>query len=245
MILSHNVANAMTKLVAADALPGLLGGLVAGNLVQRNFEPLPEDIGTHIKASFRIPDVTKVLAVPDLLRLYMEPAIAALEEKIEGDLFALLKQSKEVMAGHEFTREDFYLVATPQAYQRLRGMRDFWEYQTAGMAGLRAMVDQPVGRWNNRFVMRSSHLSGFSVEFTKRAIEMKIRRVVLPRGYAEYSEIGSFGIAVTLDFEPNSLAQTFTLHVRYLVGLTGVGHAGRITEIADQAALRAGEVENE
>ena len=124
-ITSTNVANAIVKLVAADALPALMGNLVMGNLVNRDFEPSLAQAGdtinvpipptltannlaeggtvttqnpnlgnaqivlsTHAEATFLVPDVTKVLAVPDLLRLYMQPAVVALAEKIEGDLLA-------------------------------------------------------------------------------------------------------------------------------------------------------------
>ena len=38
-ITSTNVAQAIVKLVAADALPALMGNLVMGNLVNRNYEP--------------------------------------------------------------------------------------------------------------------------------------------------------------------------------------------------------------
>ncbi len=49
-------------------------------------------LNTHAEATFQIPDVTKVLAVPDLLSLYMQPAVVALAEKIETDLLALYSQ---------------------------------------------------------------------------------------------------------------------------------------------------------
>src|SRR5512135_1025299 len=128
-ITSTNVANAIVKLVAVDALPALMGNLVMGNLVNRDFEPTLAQAGdtvnvpipptlvannlaeggsvqmqnpnlgnaqivlnTHAEATFQIPDVTKVLAVPDLLRLYMQPAVIALAEKIETDLLALSSQ---------------------------------------------------------------------------------------------------------------------------------------------------------
>ena len=105
-ITSANLANAIVKLVAVDALPALMGNLVMGNLVNRDFEPTLAQAGdtvnvpipptlvanniaeggsvvtqnpnvgnasivlnTHAEATFQIPDVTKVLAVPDLLRL--------------------------------------------------------------------------------------------------------------------------------------------------------------------------------
>ena len=129
-ITSANVANAIVKLVAAEALPSLMGNLIMGNLVNRDFEPTLANAGdtvnvpippvmqannlaqqgvvqfqnpnlgnaqivlnTHAEASFQIPDITKVVAVPDLLRLYMQPALVALAERIESDLLATYSPS--------------------------------------------------------------------------------------------------------------------------------------------------------
>src|SRR5438094_9594132 len=125
-ITSSNIANAIVKLVAADALTVLVGNLVMGNLVNRDYEPMLAQAGdtinvpipptmvanniaeggtvqtqnpslgnaqivlnTHAEATFQIPDITKVLAVPDLLKIYMEPAVAAIAQKIESDLMGL------------------------------------------------------------------------------------------------------------------------------------------------------------
>src|SRR5207249_10430729 len=125
-ITSANLANAIVKLVAADALPALVGNLVMGNLVNRDYEPVLAQAGdtvnipiaptlvannlvegnavqlqnpnvgnaqivlnTHAEATFQIPDVTKVLAVPDLLAVYMDPAVKAIAAKIEADLLSL------------------------------------------------------------------------------------------------------------------------------------------------------------
>src|SRR3984893_197245 len=125
-ITSANVANAIVKLVAVDALPALMSNLVMGNLVNRDYEPTLAHAGdtvnvptpptlvanniaeggqvqtqnpnlrnaqivlnTHAEATFQIPDVTKVLAVPDLLQVYMRPAVVALAERIESDLLGL------------------------------------------------------------------------------------------------------------------------------------------------------------
>jgi hypothetical protein len=121
-----NVATAIVKLVAADALPALVGNLIMGNLVNRDYEPTLAQAGdtvnvplpptlvannlaeggtvspqnpnlgnaqialnTHVEATFQIPDVTKVLVVPDLLRVYMQPAVIAIAERIESDLLGL------------------------------------------------------------------------------------------------------------------------------------------------------------
>ena len=128
-ITSANVASAIVKLVAVDALPALVSNLVMGNLVNRDYEPTLAHSGdtvnvpippalvanniaeggtvqtqnpslgnaqivlnTHAEATFQIPDVTKVLAVPDLLKLYMQPAVVALAERIESDLLGLYAQ---------------------------------------------------------------------------------------------------------------------------------------------------------
>src|ERR1700682_237620 len=128
-ITSANIANAIVKLVAVDALPALMANLVMGNLVNRDYEPTLAQAGdtvnvpipptlvannlaeggsvltqkpnlgnaqivlnTHAEAPFQIPDVPKVLAVPDLLKLYMQPAVVALAERVESDLLNLYSQ---------------------------------------------------------------------------------------------------------------------------------------------------------
>src|ERR1700730_6951467 len=128
-ITSSNVANAIVKLVSVDGLPPLVGNLVMGNLVNRDYEPtlahsgdtvnvpIPPSLvanniaeggtvqtqnpnlgnaqivlNTHAEATFQIPDVTKVLAVPDLLKLYMQPAVVAIAERIETDILSLYSQ---------------------------------------------------------------------------------------------------------------------------------------------------------
>src|SRR5207248_11602073 len=47
-ITSANVANAIVKLVAADALPALVGNLVMGNLVNRDYEPVLAQAGDTV-----------------------------------------------------------------------------------------------------------------------------------------------------------------------------------------------------
>ena len=127
-ITSANLANAIVKLVAADALPALMGNLVMGNLVNRDYEPVlahagdtvnvpipptlvanniaeggtvhPQNpnlgnaqivLNTHAEATFQIPDVTKCLAFPELMKVYMQPAVVAIAEKIESDLLKPLQ----------------------------------------------------------------------------------------------------------------------------------------------------------
>jgi hypothetical protein len=289
-ITSSNVANAIVKLVAADALPALMGNLVMGNLVNRNFEPTLAQAGdtvnvpippvltanniaqggtvttqnpnlgnaqivlnTHAEATFQIPDVTKVLAVPDLLKLYMEPAVIAIAEKIESDLLGLYAQftanpvvgsvgtpiTEAAIDAAETALFDAkvpasaqkYLVVDGSTYSQLRQIPRFSEYSTAGEAGVRAMVDGTVGKLKDFFVFRSQFVSKSgsgpvtinNVAFTKDAIGLVVRRLPQPLpgtgAVAEYSELGNFGMRVVMSYQPNTLAQQFTVDVLYGVAV--------------------------
>lgn len=207
-ITSSNIANAIVKLVAADALPVLVGNLVMGNLVNRDYEPVLANAGdtinvpipptmvanniaeggtvqtqnpnlgnaqikldTHAEATFQIPDITKVLAVPDLLKIYMEPAVAAIAQKIESDLLNLYAgftanapvgtpgttiteaiidaaETALFLAKVPATEQKF-IVVDAATYSAWRQIPRFSEFQTSGDAGLRAIVDGTVGKIKN------------------------------------------------------------------------------------------------
>src|ERR1700737_553192 len=247
IITSANVANAIVKLVAADALPALTGNLIMGNLVNRDYEPVLALAGdtinvpippilvanniaeggtvqtqnpnlgnaqivlnTHAEATFQIPDVTKVLAVPDLLRLYMQPAVVALAERIETDLLALypqftangpigtggialtetsIDQAEMALFQAKVPGSDSkYLVVDPGTYSTLRQIPRFSEYFTAGDAGLRALVDGAVGKIKDFFVFRSQlvpktgsgPVNTHNLAFARDAIGLVIRRLPQP-----------------------------------------------------------------
>jgi hypothetical protein len=289
-ITSTNVANAIVKLVAADALPVLVGNLVMGNLVNRDYEPALAQAGdtvnvpipptmvanniaeggtvqtqnpslgnaqivlnTHAEATFQIPDVTKVLAVPDLLKIYMEPAVAAIAQKIESDLLSLYAGftanaavgapgtpiSEATVDAAETAlfmakvppTEQKYMVVDAQTYSTWRQIPRFSEYQTSGEAGLRALVDGTVGKIKDFFVFRSQFVpktgsdpvTTHNLAFTKNAIGLVIRRLPQPLpgtgAIAEYAELGNFGMRVLMSYQPNTLAQQFTVDVLYGCGI--------------------------
>jgi coat protein Gp5 len=289
-ITSANLANAIVKLVAADALPALTGNLVMGNLVNRNYEPVlaqagdtvnvpipasltannlaeggtvnPQnpDLGsaqivlnTHAEATFQIPDVTKVLAVPDLLNLYMQPAVIAIAEKIESDLLGLYSQftansplgspdtpiTEAVIDNAETTLFNAkvpaglekFLVVDSNSYSQLRQIERFSEYQSAGEAGSRSIVDGTVGKLKDFFVFRSQFVgktgsapvTAHSLAFARDAMGLVVRRLPQPLpgtgAVAEYAELGNFGIRVVMSYQPNTLAQQFTVDVLYGVGV--------------------------
>jgi hypothetical protein len=289
-ITSSNVANAIVKLVAADALPVLVGNLVMGNLVNRDYEPSLANAGdtinvpisptmvannileggtvttqnpslgnaqivlnTHAEATFQIPDITKVLAVPDLLKIYMQPAVAAIAQKIESDLlnlYAGLDANSPVgTPGTPITEsvidaaetalflakvppsEPKFMVVDAATYSAWRQIPRFSEFQTAGDAGLRTLVDGSVGKIKDFYVFRSqfvqktgsSPVTTHNMAFTKDALGLVIRRLPQPLpgtgAIAEYAELGNFGMRVVMSYQPNTLAQQFTVDVLYGCGV--------------------------
>lgn len=299
IITSANVANAIVKLVAVDALPALMGNLVLGNLVNRDFEPTLAQAGdtvnvpipptltanniaeggsviaqspnlgnaqivlnTHAEATFQIPDVTKVLAVPDLLQLYMQPAVVALAEKIESDILSLYSQftaNSPVGTGGTALTEAVvdaaetamfqakvpaaspkYLVVDANAYSALRQIPRFSEYRTAGEAGLRALIDGTVGKIKDFYVFRSqfvpktgsSPVTTNNLAFSKHAVGLVVRRLPQPLpgtgAIAEYAELGNFGMRVIMSYQPNTLAQQFTVDVLYGCAVLRNNHAVQV-----------------
>ena len=246
-ITSANLANAIVKLVAVDALPALMGNLVMGNLVNRDFEPVLAQAGdtinvpipptmvanniaeggsvvtqnpnvgnaqivlnTHAEATFQIPDVTKVLAVPDLLKLYMQPAMVALAEKIETDLMALYSTftantavgtggaaiTEAVVDAAETalfnakvpSSQNKYLVVDGSTYSQLRQIPRFSEFHNVGEAGLRTMIDGVVGKLKDFYVFRSQFVAKTgsapvttqNIGFATNAIGLVTRRLPQP-----------------------------------------------------------------
>jgi hypothetical protein len=235
--------------------------LVANNLAEGgSVTPQSPSLGnaqivlnTHAEATFQIPDVTKVLAVPDLLHLYMQPAMVALAEKIESDLLGLYAQFTANPAvgapGTAITEATIdaaetalfnakvpasapkFLVVDGNTYSQLRQIERFSEFRTAGEAGLRALVEGTVGKVKDFYVFRSQfvHKTGSSpvtthnLAFARDAIGLVIRRLPQPLpgtgAVAEYAELGNFGIRVVMSYQPNTLAQQFTVDVLYGVGV--------------------------
>ena len=298
-ITSANLASAIVKLVAADALPALVGNLVMGNLVNRDYEPVLAQAGdtvnipiaptlvanniaeggfvqtqnpnvgnaqivlnTHVEATFQIPDVTKVLAVPDLLHLYMQPAVIAIAQKIESDLLGLYASftanTPVGIAGTALTeaavaaaetelfqamvpqQEPKYLVVDSNTYSALRQIPRFSEFQTAGEAGLRALVDGTIGKLKDFYVFRSQYIgktgsspvTTHNLAFVKNAIGLVVRRLPQPLpgtgAIAEYAELGNFGVRVVMSYQPNTLAQQFTVDVLYGAAVIRNNHAVQV-----------------
>lgn len=289
-ITSSNVANAIVKLVAVDVLPALVGNLVMGNLVNRDFEAALAQAGdtvnipiapsmsanvigeagtvtnqnpslgnaqivlnTHAEATFQIPDVTRVLAVPDLLALYMQPAVIALAEKIETDLLGLYVQfnaNTAVGAGTSLdeARVDAgetalfaakvpanarkNLVLSGTAYGQARQLARFSQADTNSNPA--AIASGQLGRlkdcdvYRSQFVAKPSSTT-YNLMFTRDAIGLAMRRLPMPLpgtgAVASYAEMGNFGMRVVMSYAPNTLAQQITVDCLYGVAVLRNTHA--------------------
>ncbi len=290
IITSANLTNAIVKLVAADALPALVGNLVMGNLVNRDYEPVlahsgdtvnvpippvlvanniaeggtvqPQNpnlgnaqivLNTHAEASFQIPDVTKVLAYPELLKAYMQPAVVAIAERIESDLLGLYggfsANAPVGTAGTPVTEATIdaaetalfaakvpasapkYLVVDSNTYSQIRQIPRFSEYYSSGEAGLKALVEGNVGKMKDFFIFRSqfvqatgtSPVNTHNLAFSRDALGLVVRRLPQPLpgtgAIAEYAEMGNFGLRIVMSYQPNTLAQQFTVDVLYGAGV--------------------------
>jgi hypothetical protein len=271
-------------------LPALMGNLVMGNLVNRDYEPVLAHAGdtvnvpippvlvanniaeggtvttqnpslgnaqivlnTHSEATFQIPDVTKALAYPELLKAYMQPAVVAIASKVESDLLKLYSQFTAITplgaAGTPVTEATIdtaesalfaamvpasaskYFVVDSSTYSQIRQIPRFSEYYTAGEAGLKALVEGNVGKIKDFFIFRSqfvpqtgtSPINNHNLAFTRDAIGLVVRRLPQPLpgtgAVAEYAEMGNFGIRIVMSYQPNTLAQQFTVDVLYGCGV--------------------------
>jgi hypothetical protein len=259
-ITSANVANAIVKLVAMDALPALLANLVLGNLVNRDYEPTLAETGdtvnvpipgtlvanniaegtgsvqtqnpnlgnaqivlnAHVEATFKVPDVTKVLAFPNLLKAYMQPAINAVVTRIETDLLNLYSgftanaplgtaATPLTEAVVDATETAFFsaLVPTSEAkvlvvgandYSNLRQIPRFSEALTVG-SGL-PISEGNLGKLKGMYILRSQlvqqtgnpTVNTHNIAFAKDAMALVMRRLPQPLpGTGAIAEYGEVG----------------------------------------------------
>lgn len=243
-ITSANVAQAIVKLVAADALPALMSNLVMGNIVNRSYEPLlasagdtvnvplpptmvannileggsvvtqnpnlgnaPIVLDKHAESTFIIPDVTKVLAVPDLLKLYMQPALIAMAEKIETDLLSLYPEltqltplgaantavTEAVVSAAETAffdakvpnSEPKFCVWSSSAYDNIRNIPRFSEVQKIGAPGALALIEGEIGRLKGMYHLRSQNViktgtNTHNIAIARDALALVMRRLPQP-----------------------------------------------------------------
>lgn len=286
-ITSVNVAEAIVKLVSVQSLPALIGNLVMGNLVNRNYEPELASSGdtvnvpipavatsyninegttgtvtlqanslgnaqivlnVHAESSFQIPDVTKVLAIPTLLQMYMQPAMIAIATRIEQDLLNLypnLNANTAVGTGAQTMTESVVdagetalfsalvpesvqkcMVVSAGSYSDLRQISRFTEMDK-GIDG-QPIASGTLGRLKNFLVFRSQYTpvvagTTYNLGFARDAVALAMRRLPMPMpgtgAVAAYAELNGYGMRIVMSYAPNTLAQQFTVDVLYGVGV--------------------------
>jgi hypothetical protein len=289
-ITSQNVAQAIVKLIAAQTLPAVVGNLVMGNLVNRNFEPELASAGDvvnipipavmsrnniaeggsvttqnpslgnaqvvlniHAEATFQVPDVTSVLLGAErgdftMLQGFMQPAIIALAEGIEQDIFDLYTNltanssvgtantaltetvidnaEKALFDAKVPQSEQKNLVVSSQGYTDLRQIARFTELDKIG-DGVTIQTGQ-IGRIKDFNVYRSQFVRKVStttnnIAFAKDALALVMRRLPQPMqgtgAIAEYAELGNFGMRIVMSYAPSVLAQQFTVDCLYGVAV--------------------------
>ena len=101
-------------------------------------------------------------------------------------------------------------------------------------------MDGAVGKMKDFYIFRSQFVSKtgtapattHNLAFTKNAIGLVVRRLPQPLpgtgAISEYAELGNFGMRVTMSYQPNTLAQQFTVDVLYGAGVLRNGFGVQI-----------------
>jgi len=88
--------------------------------------------------------------------------------------------------------------------------------------------------FRSQFVKKtgSAPVTTNNVAFAKNALGLAIRRLPRPLqgtgAIAEYAELGNLGMRITMSYQPNTLAQQFTVDMLYGVGVLRNGHGVQV-----------------
>lgn len=206
-------------------------------------------LNRHMEATFVIPDVTRVLAIPTLLESFMRPAVIALAEQIELDILNLYTNltantaigtggaglgSESVIDSAEkvlFKAKvpaamQRNLIVSADAYSDLRQIPRFSEMAKNGDGN--AILGGQVGTLKGFSVYRSQLVAPvssttYNLAFVRDAFALVTRNLPQPLpgtgAIATYVNEGNFGLRVIMSYAPNTLAQQFTVDVLYGVAV--------------------------
>lgn len=206
-------------------------------------------LNTHEEATFQIPNVTQVLAAPDLLQVLLQPATVAIAEKIESDLLnlyplftfnasvglsntALTESTVDTAETTLFAAKmpdsiPKFAVVSGTSYGNLRQIGRFSEERMAPGMGSTIYTGQ-VGKLKNVLFFRSQKVivSGsttYNMVFGTDAMCLVTRmlpQVTQGTGAVSYNmSFGGFNLRVVLSFNPNTLGQQLTVDVLYGTGV--------------------------
>lgn len=236
-VVSTNVVTAALKFIAADFLRAVMDQMLIGNLVRREFEPVVSTFGeiihvagmgsnvpievkmTIASSDFFVPDIHRLLMVPDLLAIYMRESVHRVAQSIDRDLIKTM-----IAIGEEnidiATDQPVYMIVTPKKFEEMRKQPGFVFHETAQSAGVRALVRGPVGVIDHYYVFPYDLMEDMKVNtvmFGHNALLLSTRRVqqANPEMMYEYAELGNFGMTVDTYFESDTLRQRYFIEVLY------------------------------
>lgn len=202
----------------------------------------------HVETSFAIPDVTKLVAKPDLAQVFMGSAALALATNIEQALFglypalnvntavgssgvdlteSLIEQAETALFNAQVPMaQTKYLVLNGNQYSKARQLTRFTEMQTSGDS--KAIVEGVIGNVKGFQVFRSQLVprpasTTYNLAFTRDAMVLVSRRLPLPLAgtgaVGTYLDANGIVARLIMSYNPSTLAQQFTLDVLYGVGV--------------------------
>jgi hypothetical protein len=196
----------------------------------------------HYESSFAVPDVTKVITKPDIVRVYSEEAVKALSRQMETDLLGLypfftfntvqgasntpltegvVDSAETALYKAEVPEnERLSLVVSADAYEGLRQISRFSEAQTVGDGS--AIRTGFVGKLKNFDVFRSNYVHKTSntthnLAFARDAIALVTRPMPLPRpgtgAIGAYAQANDFGVRIIMSYKSDTLAEQVSVDV--------------------------------
>lgn len=206
-------------------------------------------LNRHMESTFEIPDVTKAIATPSLLDLYMSPAIIAIATQVEKDLFGLylnftanaavgtggaglgsesVVDSAERSLFNQYVPDGLskYLVVGSSAYSDLRQTGRLTEQRTIGDGS--PIRTGYVGMIKGFNVFRSQLVpvvagTTYNLAFASDAMCLVTRPLNSPLpgtgAIAEYVTHKGYGLRIVLSYNPQQLAQQFTVDMFYGVSV--------------------------
>lgn len=167
---SQNEADAIVMRVAAQAAAQIVSSLILGKLVHRDYAKTAAQAGDAVNitpianapqpppivlktedATFQIPDVTKALDFPDLLKTHTQPAVSEIAGKIDTDIAALysnftanpavgslasitetvIDSAEALLLRANAPQLDRFLVVSPRTFSAMCQISRFTEFQRA------------------------------------------------------------------------------------------------------------------
>lgn len=230
---SENEIRAFTSLTAIDAMAAALRESVALAFAESRCYPDADvshlrprggfsSLTRHAESQFKVPDVAKTLAAPELLQLYLAPAARDLVRQIDRAFYDELREAREIVAptaldgaqvASRHLRERFAAIFTTRSFALATANRERASlYADQREAGIRTETEtesfrRPAARVEQIPIVRDD--APFDVAVGARPVQFAFgREPIGPRDrHAARAECDVFGVAVFVEPEGNFAAR--------------------------------------